>query len=226
MKVLMYLFLVHFCPCPSAFFFLCSRLFGDTCIHGSTDLFRPSFDHSLLLFSSPSLFSSRHALILSRSVLIYCGILYFELRLRVLTRFCVDNMTVYATLYTLITISISVLTSPTKPRTHCAGVSESRRKATYRPDDNTLKKRKRWARSRRCKFANRNPSHSLSARRDPRDLTKWQSRVCSMWPIESCAASLCHEDVYHATLFRGIFCEKLLDTERSIVTAWQGGQRA
>ena len=117
-------------------------------------------------------FSSCHALILSPcSVLIYCGILYFELRLRVLTRFCVDNMTVYATLYTLITISIPALSSPTMAckqtidHGRFSRVSESRREATYRPDDNILKKRKRWARSidfRRRKMANGNSSHSLS----------------------------------------------------------------
>jgi hypothetical protein len=58
-------------------------------------------------------FSSCHALILSHcSALIYCRILYFELRLYVLMRFGVDNMTVYAS-FTLISISISALSSPT-----------------------------------------------------------------------------------------------------------------
>ena len=68
----------------------------------------------LCRYSFSPTFSSCHALILSRrSALIYCGIVYFELRLHVLTRFCVDNMTVYVTLYTLIAISILALSSPT-----------------------------------------------------------------------------------------------------------------
>jgi hypothetical protein len=51
----MYLFSVHF-VLVHLLFFLCSRLFGDLCTHDSTDLFCPSFDLSLLLFSSPSHF--------------------------------------------------------------------------------------------------------------------------------------------------------------------------
>lgn len=45
-----YLFSVHFCPCSSALFYLCSRLFGDTC-------YMPRQTYSALLFTIPCCYS-------------------------------------------------------------------------------------------------------------------------------------------------------------------------
>ena len=144
MRVVTYLFSVHFCLCSYLFFF--ARDYLEIRVYMARLTYSSFlFNLSLLLFSSPS-FSSCHALILSRcSALIYCGILYFERRLHVLIRLGVDNMTMYATLYTLISISISALSSPTmtceqtQSRALCVSVSEPRREATYRSDDNISK---------------------------------------------------------------------------------------
>jgi hypothetical protein len=97
------------------FFFLCSRLFGDTCIHDSTDLSRPSFDLSLLLFSSPSLFFMSCSHLIS----LLCFNLLWDTIFRTATRCtreiwcgqhdCVCDVALHA----LISISISALSSPT-----------------------------------------------------------------------------------------------------------------
>jgi hypothetical protein len=146
------------------FFFLRSRLFGDTCIHGSTDLFRPPFDLSLLLFSAPSLFFMSCSHLIS----LLCFNLLWDTIFRTATP-CTHQIWCgrHDRVCDVVHFDHHQHFGPLllKSRTHCAGVSESRGEATYRLDDNTLKKRKRWARSidfRRHKIANRNSYHSLS----------------------------------------------------------------
>ena len=171
MRVIVSSLSAHFCPCSSDFFSLLTIIRRYLYIHGSTDLFRPSFDLSL------SLFILSHFFFMSCSHLIssLCFNLLWDSIFRTATpcthqvlcgqhdRVCdvvyFDRHQHFGPLFT----NRDVRTD-TKSRRHCAGVSESWCEVTYRLDDNTLKSAGSTDRLTfgRRKIANRNTFHSLS----------------------------------------------------------------